>query len=103
MLTSEIVDKLHGIVGKENILTTKEDLTSYSYDATAFWSHMPDIVVLPSSTDQISQIMKLAHRNKIPVTPRGAGTNISGGSVPIKGGIVLCTTRMNKILEINKT
>ncbi len=103
MLDAALVVEIEKIVGKENVLTTKEDLTSYSYDATAFWSHMPDIVVLPSSTDQISRIMKLAHRNKIPVTPRGAGTNISGGSVPIKGGIVLCTTRMNKIIEINKT
>lgn len=103
MLESRIITELEEIAGKTNILTTKEDLTSYSYDGTAFWSHMPDIVVLPTSTDQISRIMKLASINRIPVTPRGAGTNISGGSIPIKGGIVLCTTRMNKILDINKT
>ncbi len=102
MLKSGIISRLQEIVGKANLLTSNEDLTSYSYDATAFWTHMPDVVVLPTTTEQISQIMKLAYQEHIPVTPRGAGTNISGGSVPIKGGIVLCTTRMNKIIEINK-
>jgi glycolate oxidase len=102
MLEAGLITELVKIVGNGGVLTTKEDLTSYSYDATAFWSHMPDAVVLPTATDQVSRIMKLAHTYKIPVTPRGAGTNISGGSVPIKGGIVMCFTRMNKILEINK-
>jgi glycolate oxidase len=59
-------------------------------------------VVLPTTAEQVSRILKLADDNQIPVTPRGAGTNVSGGSIPIKGGIVLCTTRMNKILDINK-
>jgi len=59
-------------------------------------------VVLPTTSEQVSQILKLANENKIPVTPRGGGTNVSGGSIPIKGGIVLCTTRMSKIIEINK-
>ncbi len=103
MLTASVISELKKIAGDKNVLTTKEDLTSYSYDGTAFWTHMPDVVVLPETAGQISQIMKLANRERIPVTPRGAGTNISGGSVPIQGGIVLCTTRMNKILEINKT
>jgi len=102
MLDKKIVADLEKIVGKEGVLTSKEDLTSYSYDGTAFWAHMPDVVVLPTNTEQISQIMKLANNNRIPVTPRGGGTNISGGSIPIKGGIVLCTTRMNRILDINK-
>lgn len=103
MLEVGIISELEKIVGKGDILTTKEDLTSYSYDGTAFWNHMPDVVVLPTSTEQVSRIMKLASTHRIPVTARGAGTNISGGSIPIKGGIVLCTTRMNKILDINKT
>jgi glycolate oxidase len=103
MLDARLIAELENIVGKDGVLTSKEDLTTYSYDGTAFYTHMPDIVVLPTSTEQVSQIMKLASTNKIPVTARGGGTNISGGSIPIKGGIVLCTTRMNKILEINKT
>jgi len=102
MITSKHIDRLRQIVGKENILTSREDLVAYSYDATNLWTHMPDVVVLPTNTEQISEIMKLANENKIPVTPRGGGTNVSGGSIPIKGGIVLCTTRMNRVIEINK-
>lgn len=102
MIASKHIDQLRRIVGKDSVLTSKEDLVAYSYDATALWSHMPDVVVLPVNAEQISSILKLANDNKIPVTPRGGGTNVSGGSIPIKGGIVLCTTRMNRIIEINK-
>jgi glycolate oxidase len=103
MIQPEILARLAEIVGSEGLLQTKEELISYSYDGSAIWTHMPDAVVLPTSTEQVSRILKLANENKIPVTPRGGGTNVSGGSIPLKGGIVLCTTRMNKILEINKT
>ncbi|MCK4369386.1 MAG: FAD-binding protein [Dehalococcoidales bacterium] len=103
MLEKKLISQLRKIVGKDAVLTSKEDLTTYSYDGTTTWAHLPDVVVLPLTTEQVSQILKLADENKIPVTPRGAGTNVSGGSIPIKGGIVLCTTKMNKILDINKT
>ena len=103
MLEARIISLLQNIIGKEAVLTAKEDLNAYSYDGTTTFTHMPDVVVLPTNTDQISQIMKLANEYKIPVTPRGGGTNLSGGSIPIKGGIVLCSTRMNKIIDINKT
>ena len=103
MLKPEIVSQLQKITGKGGVLTAKEDLNAYSYDATATWTHMPDVVVLPTTTEQISRVLKLANENKVPVTTRGAGTNVSGGSIPIKGGIVLCTVKMNKILDINKT
>jgi len=96
------ISRLRKIVGKENILTSKEDLSAYSYDGSTIWTHMPDVVVLPTTTEQVSLIMKVANENGVPVTPRGGGTNVSGGSIPIRGGIVLCTTRMNKILEINR-
>jgi glycolate oxidase len=102
MLQPNIIKQLENIVGKENVLTAKEDLATYAYDGTTTWSHAPDVVVLPNATEQVSGILKLAHAEKIPVTPRGSGTNISGGSVPVRGGIVLCTTKMNRILDINK-
>ena len=102
MLKPNIINRLEEIVGKDAVLTTKEDLATYSYDGTTTWSHAPEVVVLPSTTAQISDIMKLANENRISVTPRGSGTNISGGSVPTRGGIVLCTTRMNRILDVNK-
>jgi glycolate oxidase len=102
MLKPEILYQLGEIAGFEAVLASKEDLTAYSYDGSTVWSHLPDAVVLPTTTEQVSQILKLANQNLIPVTPRGAGTNVSGGSIPVKGGIVLCTARMNRILEISK-
>jgi len=102
-MEKKIVTQLRKIVGEEAVLTSKEDLNAYSYDGTTTWAHTPDVVVLPTTAQQVSQIMKLADDNRVPVTPRGAGTNVSGGSIPIMGGIVLCTTRMDKILDINKT
>jgi glycolate oxidase len=103
MFNSKHVDQLRRIVGKENVLSTQEELLAYSYDATNLWQHLPDVVVLPSDAKQISDILKFANENRIPVTTRGGGTNVSGGSIPIKGGIVLCTTRMNRIIEISST
>jgi len=102
MLKESIVAELQKIVGKENALTSPEALKAYSYDGTTSWVHEPDIVVFPTSTQQVSDIMRLANAEKIPVTPRGGGTNVSGGSIPIMGGIVLCTTKMNKILKVDK-
>jgi len=102
MIKETIIAELQKIVGKDNVLTSPEALKAYSYDGTTSWIHEPDVVVFPTSTKEISEIMKLANREKIPVTPRGGGTNVSGGSIPIKGGIVLCTTKMNKILNIDK-
>jgi glycolate oxidase len=102
VLDPNIIKQLKDIVGKDQVLTVKEDLATYAYDGTTTWSHAPDVVVLPTGVDQISAILKLADENRIPVTPRGSGTNISGGSIPVRGGIVLCTTRMNRILDVNK-
>ncbi len=102
MIHKSHIESLRRIVGKENLLTSKEELLSYSYDGTATWQHAPDAVALPENTTQISEILKLANQERIPVTPRGGGTNVSGGSIPINGGIVLSTTRMNRIIEINR-
>jgi len=100
LIAPSIIKELTRIVGKENILAELKDLLSYSYDAT-MRQEMPDVIVFPRSTEQVSAIMKLAHRERIPVVPRGAGTNLSGGTIPLKGGIVLEISRMNRILEIN--
>lgn len=97
-----IVKRLKEIVGKAGVLDSSAELISYSYDATTNWQKIPELVLLPETKEQISEIMKIAYKNEIPVTVRGAGTNVSGGSIPVSGGIVLCTTRMNKILELDK-
>ncbi len=102
MIREGLIGEFEKIVGKENVLTSKEALRAYSYDGTTNWIHEPDVVLFPTSTQEISEIVKIANTEKIPVTPRGGGTNVSGGSVPIQGGIVLCTTKMNRILKIDK-
>ena len=101
MLDQRVKDELKAIVGGERYFDNHEDLLLYSYDAYTVQG-MPDVALLPVSTDEVSRIMKVASREKIPVTARGAGTNLAGGSVAVKGGIVLVFTRMNKILEIDK-
>ena len=100
MLTKSVIKDLTRIVGKENILADLKDLLSYSYDAT-LRQEMPDVIVFPRNTEQVSAIMKLAHQEKIPAVPRGAGTGVSGGTIPVKGGIIIEISRMNRILEIN--
>lgn len=97
----EIINRLVQIVGAENVLTQKEELICYSYDATPGFSQLPDAVVMPGSTAEVSQVLALANSEKIPVYPRGSGTNLSAGAVPMKGGIVLLMTRMNRIIEID--
>ena len=101
MLDQAVKDELKAIVGEGRYFDNEEDLLLYSYDAFTVQG-MPDVALLPVSTDEVSRIMKVASREKIPVTARGAGTNLTGGSVPVRGGIVLVFTKMNKILEIDK-
>jgi glycolate oxidase len=102
MIREPVMQELVKIVGQENVLRTPEALKAYSYDGTTTWVHEPDVVVFPTSAREVSAIVKLANGEKIPVTPRGGGTNVSGGSVPWHGGIVLCTTKMNRILKIDR-
>ncbi len=101
-MNEQIVSKLKSVVGESNVLTSKVDLVSYSYDATADLEKvMPDIVVLPNSTEEVQKIVNIANENNIAIYPRGSGTNLSGGTIPIKKGIVLSFQKMNKILEID--
>jgi glycolate oxidase len=102
MIKESLIGEFEKIVGKENVLTSKESLKAYSYDGTSSWIHEPDVVLFPTSTAEIAAIMKIANAEKVPVTPRGGGTNVSGGSVPIQGGIVLALTKFNKIIRIDK-
>jgi glycolate oxidase len=96
------VRKVGKFLSDKDVLTRAVDLRLYSYDAGTLWKHTPDLVLFPRSTRDVVKIMKIAHHHGIPVTPRGAGTNQSGGSIPIKGGIVLCFSRMNRIIKIDR-
>ena len=95
-----ILDQLVQIVGNGNVLTSDEDRRVYAYDGTSTWAHEPDVVVFPTETEHVEAVLQLANQHQIPVTPRGGGTNLSGGSVPIRGGIALVMTKMNRILSI---
>ena len=101
MLAPRILKELTGIVGSANLTTEPSDLLCYSYDATQ-QSFLPEVVVHPAAAKQIAAIMQLANRELIPVFPRGAGSGFSGGALPTKGGMVLTTERMDKILEIDQ-
>ena len=93
-------EKLIEIVGVGNFTDQLEELVPYSYDASMN-VHRPDAAVWPESTEQVAEIVKFANAYKIPVVPRGAGTSLSGGVIPIRGGIIIDLSRMNRILEIS--
>ncbi|GCE24607.1 glycolate oxidase subunit GlcD [Dictyobacter alpinus] len=97
---AQIVHELQEVSGKAHVLYTHYDLTLYEYDASIERAR-PDIVVLPANNKEVASIVKIANRYHVPVVPRGAGTGLSGGAVPIYGGIVITFTRMNQILSID--
>lgn len=101
MLKDIVIKKFKEIAGNSNCWDKPEDLVSYSYDAAVEEPKMPDIVVRPTDYEQIGKIIKLCSDEAIPIITRGAGTNLSGGTVPVRGGCVLLTTALNKILEVN--
>ncbi len=105
-ISDKIIEKLVNMLGERNVIyKDKEKLENFSHDEITDkkYAHMPEIAVRPQNAEEISKIMKMANEEKIPVTPRGAGSGLSGGAVPIYGGIVMLFDRMNKILEIDKT
>ncbi len=94
--------KLREIFGKENLLDSMEDRITYSYDGTPLLSSPPDAIVIPSSVEQISKLMRLANEENFAVVPRGSGSGLSGGSIPSENSVVLLMTRWNKIIELDK-
>src|SRR5512136_209069 len=100
-MESKLIDSLIKTAGKAGVLHTPEDLAAYSYDGT-FAEGQPDVIVLPETTEQVSQVVKLAAGHRVPLVPRGMGSGLAAGSIPtITGGLVICLTRMNHILEID--
>jgi glycolate oxidase len=100
-VTNPLARKLEELVGGGKVFSSDAELLCYSYDATPLVSHQPDAVVRVTSEDDIAAVLEFAAREGLPVTPRGSGTGLSGGSIPVKGGIVLLTTAMNRIIEID--
>jgi len=100
-MNNNIKEKLKSIVGANNFLDSNEDKLVYSYDGTPIFKQLPEAVLFPQDAEQISQILKLANDEKFNVVPRGAGTGLSGGSIPVENSVVVVMTKWNKIIEVD--
>jgi glycolate oxidase len=98
----EHIQAFKNIVGESGVFVDEEILNSYAHDETEDLHFLPDVVIKPSGAEEISAILKICNQFKIPVTPRGAGTGLSGGALPHLGGVLLSTERLNKIIEIDE-
>jgi glycolate oxidase len=101
-IDSKILQKLIDILGKEYVFTDSDSIEKFSKDETEDFVFPPEVVVKPDTAEQISGILKLANENLIPVIPRGGGTGLSGGALPVEGGICVSMERFNRILEIDE-
>jgi len=101
-VSAAIISQFEAIVGIENVIVDAEKRFDYSHDETEDYSFLPDVVLKPSTPDEISQVMRICNRHVIPVTPRGGGTGLSGGSLPIEKGVVISMERFNRILNIDE-
>jgi glycolate oxidase len=97
-----ILNDLKAIVGDDGVLTSAADLAAYSFDGSSSWQSTPGVVVFPLKIEHIAATLELLNRHGTPVTVRGAGTCLSGGPIPAPGGVVLCMTRMNRIVELDR-
>ncbi|PAQ16125.1 glycolate oxidase subunit GlcD [Bacillaceae bacterium SAOS 7] len=102
MFSQQVKEKLVAIVGPDNVDDSKAGRLVYSYDATPNFQSMPDAVVAPRNTKEVSDIVKVCHEHRIPIVPRGSGTNLCAGTCPTEGGIVLLFKHMNQIIEIDE-
>jgi len=100
-MNSAVIEQLQQTIGADKVLSSPIDLIAYSFDGT-FEQHLPDVVVLPETNEQVAAVVRIASQYDTPVVPRGMSSGLAGGSIPTRGGIVLSLTRMNRILEIDE-
>jgi len=98
----DVLAQFEKIVGASNMLVDESQRLAYSHDETEDYSFLPDVVLKPETPEQISAILKICNQHLIPVTPRGGGTGLSGGALPIHKGVVLSMERFNKIIQIDE-
>ena len=101
-ISGDILNSIISIVGEDAIVTQHADLEKYSHDETEDLSYYPEVVVKPHTTEEISDLLKICNEHMIPVTPRGAGTGLAGGALPVLGGLLISMERFNKILNIDE-
>ncbi len=102
MISQEAKKRYTAIVGEKNYLDSKQSLVAYSYDATPNYQALPDAVIKPRNTREVSEIVKICNEFKIPIVPRGNATNLCAGTCPLEGGLVMIFTHMNQILELDE-
>ena len=101
-MDQSFINELQKIVGEQHTLTDRESLAVYGYDSTPELESLPGAVLLPGSSEEVARIMALCHGAGISVTPRGSGTNLSGGSLSVNRGVVIQTSRLNRIIEVDE-
>src|SRR5881396_3883090 len=99
--TPSHLDELRAVVGDDGVLASEAARFTYEADALVMEKHLPDVVVLPRSTDEVAALVRWARAHGLPITPRGAGTGLAGGATPERGGIVLSLNRMDQVLSID--
>ncbi len=102
MVSDRVVQEFQRLLGKDQVFLRETDRLTYAYDAAVLAPVLPALVVRPKSTEELGQVVRLCNDNGLPVTVRGAGTNLSGGTIPLPGGVVVLTNALNRILEINE-
>jgi glycolate oxidase len=101
-ITEDILNTIVSIVGENYVVTQHADLEKYSHDETEDLSYYPEVAVKPRTAEEISELLKLCNQHLIPVTPRGAGTGLAGGALPVNGGLLISMERFNQILNIDE-
>src|SRR5262249_19020318 len=100
-ISPQLMAALEQVVGAENLIAGQDELLVYECDAYTLEKHLPHVVVLPHTTDEVAQIARLCAEHQVPIIPRGAGTSLSGSVLAVTGGVMVGLSRMNRILEID--
>ncbi len=100
-VTPRLVSEIAAVVGSDNLLDSREEALVYECDGYVVEKSVPDVVVFPTSTEQVAEIVRLCNRHDVPFVPRGAGTSLAGGTLTVGGGLMICLTRMKRILEVS--
>ena len=100
-VSEELIAELVSIVGRRNVISRAEDLLVYECDAYTLEKNLPNVVVLPNSSDEVARIVRACAAARVPIIPRGAGTSLSGAVLAVEGGVMIALTRMNRVLSVD--